>query len=77
MHKGGYLSAFPEELLDRFEAQKPVWAPYYTLHKIIQGLLDVHEHLGSESALKMAAKLSKCGPNNPSYPPYPGAHDLP
>jgi DUF1680 family protein len=26
----GYLSAFPEELFDRYEAQKPVWAPYYT-----------------------------------------------
>jgi len=26
----GYLSAFSEELFDRYEAQKPVWAPYYT-----------------------------------------------
>ena len=25
----GYLSAFPESLLDRFEAIQPVWAPYY------------------------------------------------
>ena len=29
----GYLSAFPAEFFDRFEAIKPVWAPYYTIHK--------------------------------------------
>jgi len=29
----GYLSAFPTEFFDRFEAIKPVWAPYYTIHK--------------------------------------------
>lgn len=32
--QSGYLSAFPEELFDRFEAVKPVWAPYYTIHKV-------------------------------------------
>jgi Beta-L-arabinofuranosidase, GH127 len=30
----GYLSAFPDELFDRFEAVKAVWAPYYTIHKV-------------------------------------------
>lgn len=30
----GYLSAFPSEQFDRFEAVKPVWAPYYTIHKV-------------------------------------------
>jgi DUF1680 family protein len=39
----GYLSAFPSELLDRFEAQKPVWAPLYTLHKLLAGLNDAAE----------------------------------
>ena len=29
-----YLSAFPEELIDRVEARRRVWAPYYTLHKM-------------------------------------------
>ncbi|KAL2530194.1 hypothetical protein Fot_22795 [Forsythia ovata] len=28
-----YLSAFSSELFDRFEAIKPIWAPYYTIHK--------------------------------------------
>ena len=30
----GYLSAFTSEQFDRFEALKPVWAPYYTIHKV-------------------------------------------
>lgn len=30
----GYLSAFPTEFFDRFEAIKSVWAPYYTIHKV-------------------------------------------
>jgi hypothetical protein len=30
----GYLSAFPTEFFDRVEAIKPVWAPYYTIHKV-------------------------------------------
>jgi DUF1680 family protein len=28
-----YLSAFPAEFFDRFEAIEYVWAPYYTIHK--------------------------------------------
>ncbi|XP_052199692.1 uncharacterized protein LOC127806435 isoform X1 [Diospyros lotus] len=49
----GYLSAFPSELFDRFEAIKPVWAPYYTIHKILAGLLDQHLLAGNPQALKM------------------------
>lgn len=30
----GYLSAFPSEHFDRVEAIQPVWAPYYTIHKV-------------------------------------------
>ncbi|CAL5336867.1 unnamed protein product [Camellia sinensis] len=33
----GYLSAFPPELFDCFEAIKPVWAPYYTIDTILMG----------------------------------------
>ncbi|XP_057483692.1 uncharacterized protein LOC130770300 [Actinidia eriantha] len=49
----GYLSAFPSEQFDRFEAIKPVWAPYYTIHKIMAGLLDQHTFAGNAQALKM------------------------
>jgi DUF1680 family protein len=51
MHPG-YLSAFPEEFFDRVEARKAVWAPYYTLHKIMAGLLDVHRVTGDPAALE-------------------------
>jgi len=54
----GYLSAFPEELFDRLRAGKPAWAPFYTLHKLLAGLLDVHEHLGSAESLEMAKRLA-------------------
>uniref|UniRef100_A0A803PT54 Uncharacterized protein n=1 Tax=Cannabis sativa TaxID=3483 RepID=A0A803PT54_CANSA len=49
----GYLSAFPSELFDRFEAIKPVWAPYYTIHKILAGLLDQYALAGNDQAFKM------------------------
>nr|KYP58476.1 hypothetical protein KK1_013885 [Cajanus cajan] len=49
----GYLSAFPSEFFDRFEATKYVWAPYYTIHKILDGLLDQHSIAGNPQALKI------------------------
>lgn len=49
----GYLSAFPSEEFDRFEAIQPVWAPYYTIHKILAGLLDQYTFAGNSQALKM------------------------
>ncbi|XP_031100965.1 uncharacterized protein LOC116004905 [Ipomoea triloba] len=49
----GYLSAFPSELFDRFEDIKPVWAPYYTIHKVLAGLLDQYTLAGNSQALKM------------------------
>ena len=47
----GYLSAFPVEFFDRLRAGKPVWAPFYTLHKIMAGLLDMHTLAGNAQAL--------------------------
>ncbi|PUZ59949.1 hypothetical protein GQ55_4G084200 [Panicum hallii var. hallii] len=54
----GYLSAFPAEFFDRFEAVRPVWAPYYTVHKIMQGLLDQHVVAGDGRALGMVAAMA-------------------
>ncbi|MGH9477279.1 MAG: beta-L-arabinofuranosidase domain-containing protein [Terriglobales bacterium] len=53
----GYVSAFPETLFDHLEADQPVWAPFYTLHKILAGCLDMHAHCGSAAALEVAAGL--------------------
>ena len=36
----GFLSAFPVDLFDRLRAGQTAWAPFYTLHKIMAGLLD-------------------------------------
>jgi DUF1680 family protein len=47
----GYLSAFPETFIDRVEARQKVWAPYYTLHKIMAGLLDMYQLCGNQQAL--------------------------
>ncbi len=49
---GGYLSAFPMELFDRLDARKRVWAPFYTIHKIMAGLLDMYQHCGNKQALE-------------------------
>ncbi len=47
----GYLSAFPETFFDRLRAGTNVWAPFYTLHKIMAGLLDMHSYCDNERAL--------------------------
>lgn len=54
----GYLSAFPEEFFDRVDARQKVWAPYYTLHKIMAGLLDVYQLCENRQALDVLVKLA-------------------
>ena len=53
----GFLSAYDEEQFDKLEEYVPypkIWAPYYTYHKILAGLLDVYELVGDERALELA-----------------------
>jgi DUF1680 family protein len=54
---GGYLSAYPESFIDRVEQRKQVWAPYYTLHKILAGLEDMYVYGQNQTALEMARKF--------------------
>jgi len=55
----GYLSAFPETDLAAMETTLAgAWAPYYTLHKILVGLLDAHEWGDNGAALTMAKELA-------------------
>ncbi|MBT2560929.1 glycoside hydrolase family 127 protein [Pedobacter sp. ISL-68] len=50
----GYLSAFPESDFEKLETKfTGVWAPYYTYHKVMQGLLDVYTHTGNQKALEI------------------------
>lgn len=53
----GYLSAFPESMVTYCEDTGLGWAPYYTLHKILQGLIDVYNLTGNEKALEIADKF--------------------
>jgi DUF1680 family protein len=43
--------------MQRLEERLPVWAPWYTLHKIMAGLLDMYQHCGDEQALDIALAM--------------------
>lgn len=53
----GYLSAFPEELINRNIRGEAVWAPWYTLHKILSGLIDQYLYTDNAMALTIARKM--------------------
>jgi len=55
--ESGYLFASPEELFDRLERGEPAWVPWYTMHKVISGLLAVYQLGNRPQALEMAIKL--------------------
>jgi uncharacterized protein len=56
---GGYLHAEPESVFDRLEKDfGGVEGIYYTVHKLMAGLLDVHHYCGSAQALRIAEKLA-------------------
>jgi hypothetical protein len=57
--KSGYLSAFPVEFFDRLRERQRVWAPFYTIHKIMAGLLDMYIYCGNEQALDMVQKMAE------------------
>lgn len=55
----GYLSAYPEEFLDRLERMERVtWAPLYVTHKIMAGLLDMYQLTGNRQALDVLTRLA-------------------
>ncbi|MFJ9866764.1 beta-L-arabinofuranosidase domain-containing protein [Streptomyces sp. NPDC101165] len=58
----GFLAAYPETQFILLESMTgsdytKVWAPYYTAHKILRGLLDAHLATGDERALDLASGL--------------------
>jgi hypothetical protein len=56
--KNGYLGAYPENFYDRLKKYEPVWAPFYTYHKILAGHLDMYLHCGSDVALRTAKRMA-------------------
>ncbi|XP_054813869.1 uncharacterized protein LOC129314454 [Prosopis cineraria] len=71
----GYLSAFPVDFFDRLESGKFVWAPYYTIHKIMAGLVDQYAFAGNDEALKMATWMADYFYNRVTN--FVGNHTLP
>lgn len=58
LNQGGYISAFPQNLVNRAIEGKPVWAPWYTLHKVMEGLIDMYQYAGNKQALDVVIKMS-------------------
>lgn len=58
LSQGGYLSAFPQEFIDRNIEGKSVWAPWYTLHKILAGLIDQYLYCNNRQALDIAKGMA-------------------
>lgn len=61
----GFISAYPPDQFIMLEngalyggQKNSIWAPYYTLHKILAGLIDVYEVTGNKKALATAVGMS-------------------
>jgi len=69
----GYLSAFPISLFERLDrlsgrprdpnappdvSQTLPWAPFYTIHKIMAGMLDMYQFAGNKQALEIAQGMA-------------------
>jgi len=62
----GFISAYPPDQFIMLEqgafyggGDNQIWAPYYTLHKILAGLLDCYEVGGNEKALVVAEDMAR------------------
>lgn len=58
----GFLSAYsPDQfaLLEKFTKYNKIWAPYYTLHKIVAGLIDCYTRGGNPEALECAEGIAR------------------
>ncbi|UJF35484.1 beta-L-arabinofuranosidase domain-containing protein [Paenibacillus hexagrammi] len=56
----GFLSGYSEDQfikLESYASYPTIWAPYYTLHKIMAGLVDAYRYTGNEQALDIADKM--------------------
>ncbi len=62
----GFISAYPPDQFIMLEqganyggGNNQIWAPYYTLHKILAGLLDCYEASGNKKALSVAEGMAR------------------
>ncbi|MFC4019194.1 beta-L-arabinofuranosidase domain-containing protein [Micromonospora sp. GCM10011542] len=83
----GYLGAIPEDAVLRLgpprwavyggNASTNTWAPWYTQHKIMRGLLDAYYHTDNQKALDVVVKMAKWAHlaltvGDKNHPAYPG-----
>jgi uncharacterized protein len=61
--KDGYLGAYPATFYDKLRNHEKVWAPFYTYHKILAGMIDMYEHTGNKQALDVALKMADWADN--------------
>jgi uncharacterized protein len=57
----GYLAAYPETqyiLLEQYATYPTIWAPWYTCHMIMRGLVDAYLYTGNEQALTIVLKMA-------------------
>ena len=59
LRQGGYLSAFPSTTFDELEAGKAVPVPYYTIHKIMAGMVDMYQYCDDRQALHVARGMAR------------------
>lgn len=56
----GFISAYsPDQfaLLEKYTPYATIWAPYYTLHKLLAGFIDSYNYAGNEEGLEIAEDL--------------------
>ena len=56
----GFISAYsPDQfaLLEQYTPYATIWAPYYTMHKLLSGFLDSYVYAGNETGLQIAKDL--------------------
>jgi DUF1680 family protein len=57
----GYLAAYPETqfiLLEQYATYPTIWAPWYTCHMIMRGLLDAYRLTGNQQALDIVMGMA-------------------
>ncbi len=74
--QSGYLSAFPTEWFDRLDARKPVWAPFYTVHKIMAGMFDMYALTGNKQALEVLEGMANWTGGYTKSKPEPHMQDI-
>lgn len=83
----GYLGALPEDTVLRLgpprwaiygsDAETDTWAPWYTQHKIMRGLLDAYYHTNNTQALDIVVEMANWAHlaltiGDMNHPDYPG-----